>query len=191
MPEILSLDTDFPSLLPMQRSPGAHASAAIHDICIQHGHYLDQADRDESRMLLGQALENSLADMYARDNPGEYIRLGELYRDGISITPDLFYIPLDADHEIKLTWMSASHGDDINSTKLWRFLCQVKTYCYVIGTRIGRLEVFFVNGDYKSGRVHRRLWTLRFSRKELIENWSLILKQTERMQARIEPEEPR
>lgn len=51
--------------------------------------------------------------------------------------------------EIKCTWMSCKQ--DVTHDKFWHWVIQLKAYCRAMGTNVGRIRVFHVNGDYGSG----------------------------------------
>lgn len=183
----------IPDLLPsLDRSPGKHVSAIIHYLCLRLGHYQeDETSLDGSplppvmsRMQLGQALEQTLADRYFAHYPGRYIRIGEVERDGLYGTPDLIDTHINAVDELKLTWMSLKHGPD--SDKFWKYWVQLKAYCYMLDTPIGHLHVCYINGDYRwtrsaeSGVVYR-VWQRTFTKQDLAENWKMLLTNAEKI----------
>lgn len=166
----------IPNLLPMQgRSDGVHVSSVIRHLCLKLNHFDDTGEGpDLTRLQLGNAMEDTLASRYAQDNPNKYVTLGELMKDGIYGTPDLFDVQDMSIIEIKLTWLSSNHGPD--SLKFWKYWVQVKAYCYMLGVTLGRLCVCHINGGYGKeggGPVYRE-WQREFSRQELGENWALI-----------------
>lgn len=179
MSEPVLLFEGMPDLLPMEgRSPGIHVSEVIHDLCIRLGHY-EERELDSAgltRMQLGSSFEWAIANRWALQYPDRYLPMGEMEKDGIFGTPDLVDIEDWAVEEIKLTWVSSRHEPD--SQKFWRYWVQIKSYCMMVGTNIGRLSVCHVNGDYKyndggGGPVYRK-WERQFEDHELAENWRLI-----------------
>lgn len=164
------------------RSEGIHVSHVIHDLCIRLGHYEDRgkdSGPDMSRMQLGCALEHAIVHRYALDSPGRYVQPGELELDNLFGTPDLYDTEDDAIHEIKLTWSSSRN--EVGSKKLWRYWRQLECYCKMIGTRVGRLHVGFVNGDYKFTGPEMYVWERRYEQEELDKNWEMITKHARRL----------
>jgi hypothetical protein len=165
----------MPDLLPMEgRSPGVHVSDIIHDLCVKLGHYEDRDNNGEVNafMGLGSALEHAVVHRFALDEPDRYLQVGELEMDGIFGTPDLLDTKDWALTEIKLTWMSSRHEPD--SEKFWRYWVQIKAYCAMMVTTVGRLHVCHVMGDYKGSGPTYRIWECRFSDQELAENWAML-----------------
>lgn len=189
---LTQLPDGIPDLLPMQeRSEGAHVSDIIRYLCIQLGHFEDAGDisdmeaEDQVRLLtrwqLGSAMERAIANRFSEHFPERYIQPGELSQDGLYLTPDLLDVEDYAVEEIKLTWMSTRH--EPNSKKFWKYWVQLKAYCHVLQTGLGRLSVCFLNGNYRWGDpgaspVYRR-WEAEFTRQELQENWNMLLKNKE------------
>jgi hypothetical protein len=168
------------------RSEGQHISTVISDLCIKLGHYPPRDEEDKNSeiarrnfMILGKALEFALIQMFALDNPDQYIDIGELEKEGRFGTPDLLDINEDRITEIKLTWISMKH--DIHSQKFWRYWVQLKSYCYMHGTPLGRLIVAYANIDWKLGGPQYREWDVEFTRQELLENWAMISTHGNRM----------
>lgn len=177
MSEWRQIRDGIPDLVPMtDRSPGMHVSTIIHHLCVQRGDYKERDSNSElpmSRLQLGCALETAIADRYALTYPGRYIRPGELCKDGLFGTPDLFDCQDSAVEEVKLTWMSSNldwHGD-----KIWKYTVQVMAYCHMMDVSLGRLHIAFVNGDYRAFEVHYPVLEREFTRRELIENWAMLL----------------
>lgn len=176
----------IPDLVPMlHRSPGTHVSQLIHSLCLLLGHYADthqQSDSDPAddshthatRLQLGCALETAIANRYSQSDPNRYVQPGELTLDSLHGTPDLLDTLDWACEEIKLTWMSSRHGDDPDSQKFWKYWVQLKAYCQMIETRVGRLHVCFINGDYKQSGPIYRVWEVVFSIQDLAENWQML-----------------
>lgn len=175
---ITVLSSTMPKLLPMQgRSKGLHVSTIIRDICVHHGHYDDQGTWNYAQLELGCALEHAIAHRLSLDKPGRYIQPGEQELDGTFGTPDL-YDTLDdvtscgAIEEIKCTWMSSSRGP--RDDKHWKWWAQVKAYCKMMGTRVGRLRIVFINDDYKGDVAGYRHWQQIFTQRQLDEHWYML-----------------
>lgn len=160
------------------RSDGVHQSVIINDICLIHGHHSDKDSESEGRgrMRLGQALEKVIILDLNEKSPDRYVVLGELVVDGVYLTPDLYDTFLDSPYEIKLTWMSATH--ELRSQKLWRYEAQLKTYCHAMGSSSGQLDITYINHWPDPLRRH---WHIPYSRRELSEHWTFILRHRDRM----------
>lgn len=179
MNEPVLISEGVPDLLSSPpRSDGIHQSVIINDLCLLHGHYSDKDSESEGhgRMRLGQALEKAIALDLNEKSPNRYVVLGELVIDGVYLTPDLYDTFLDSPHEIKLTWMSASH--ELRSQKLWRYEAQLKTYCHATGSSSGQLDITYINHWPDPLRRH---WHIPYSRRELSEHWTFILRHRDRM----------
>lgn len=103
-------------------------------------------------------------------------------RDGVQGTIDVLDIRADpyVVHESKATWMSAKNTPD--STKMQHWIWQIKGYCHMVGTHRARLEVLFVNGDYKPMEPCFKAWDLEFSQRELKDNWTMLMNQRKAME---------
>lgn len=181
-----TLITDvMPDLLPsMCRSEGLHVSDVIHKVCVTYGHYEEDATCNNSERLtlmrtkfnLGHALEWAIKQMLKRQHPSRYIDVGEVERDGVYGTPDIVDTELDAVCEVKLSWLSA--GRDYDDDKLWKFWCQLQSYCHMLELRRCVLMVVFANGLWNKGGTgfvsQYREWRTVYSERELAMNWALI-----------------
>jgi len=168
----------MPDLLPMTgRSPGMHVSTVIHSLAVGLGYLSGDSSRLTTTWAqLGCALESSIIARWAEEYPGRFVQPGEIEKDGIFGTPDMLDTEDDSLVEIKLSWMSSKQTAD--SEKFWRYWVQVMAYCWMWGTDKGSLHVCHVNGDYKfgggTGPVYR-VWERVFEKRELVENWKMIL----------------
>lgn len=172
----------------LHRAPGLHVSELIHYLCVELGHYEDSSDKKlpMTRLQIGQAIEHALIDRMIAHAPDRYAHMGELTLDGVSGNQDIFDILEYAPNEIKCTWMSAKHGDDPKSQKLWKYWVQLKAYCRMMESGVGYLHIVFLNGyyTYKDGDGPQyRLWKGVFSRKELDDNWAMLMKVGPKVQA--------
>lgn len=174
------VDRELIELFRQDRSPGHHVSTAIHNI--MESLYPDRFGGDggpnQDRLDLGNAVEHALCNALADAHPDRFARPGELTFDGVAGTPDLWDITDWATIEIKLTWASAKRAADIEDPWFWRYWAQLKSYVYMAGQSMGRLIIFFVNGDYSyntdtSGPVGL-MWEDQWSEEELAENWAMI-----------------
>jgi hypothetical protein len=172
----------IPDLLPMlDRTDGCHVSSIIHDLCVRLRYF----SNDDSSVLtttwaqLGCALEDSVVSRYERHYPDRYVRPGELYLDSLYGTPDLIDTVDWAVEEIKLAWMSSNNSP--HSSKFWRYWVQVKAYCKMVGTNVGRLHACHVMGDYKGGGPVYNVWEGKFTDQELADNWAMLLNHREKI----------
>ncbi len=164
------------------RSPGLHASAIYSDLyaALEPKRYGGTDGPDPLRMELGLALEEGLEESLRRrwgfERPGEFTT-----PEGIIFTPDLFIPEGDTFRvgEIKLTWMSSKGmpTDLANGfpPKFDKWMCQLMFYCEELGTDLGRLYAFFVNGNYAPSRPQLMAWDLQFSKRELQENRTMLI----------------
>lgn len=189
--EIKLIRTGIPQLLPIEdREPGLHISGIISSLCVQLGHYPPKDEWSESditRMQLGCALEDTLALRWTQEYPDRYIQLGGLEVDGLHGTPDFYDVVDNAIEEVKLTWMSSRHDPD--SEKFWRYWVQIKAYCHMLDTRVGRLHVCHAMGNYKfddGGGPQYNVWERTFSNQELDENWRMLKSHGERYRNELE-----
>ena len=127
-------------------------------------------------MELGKAFEYALAASMAEDSPDRYLQPGELELDGMFGTPDIYNATDNAIEEIKLTWMSTNN--EVDGKKFWRYWTQIKAYCHMWGTHIGRLHTLFIMGDYRyqqgTGGPVYKCWEQVFTQDELEENWTML-----------------
>lgn len=184
MPKPTLVSSGVKDLLPMRRTgnPSDHISHVIRSICVRLGKF--EADdgpiteERQTRFELGSSFEDAvaaaLAERYSRSEPDRFARVGELERDGLIGTPDLLDVMDWAIIEIKLTWMSSAH--DVESPKFWHYWVQLMAYCYMADSRVGRLHVCHVNGDYRGvrGPVYH-IWEQRFTPQQLRDNWRMLL----------------
>lgn len=172
--------TGIPELLPMTRSgdPRRHISHVINKLCLALGHY--ERGEDDSRpislMETGSAFQDAvataLAHRWAQNSPHRYLEPGELEKDGLIGTPDLYDVIDECIIEIKYTKISARH--DPESEKFWKYWVQLKAYCYMMGVTKGRLHVGHVNGNYRDIDIVYNVWEDDFTVSDLWENWRML-----------------
>lgn len=180
MPDIRLIREGIPNLLPMtSRTNTVHVSDIIHYLCVSLGHY-EPSEANPTRLQLGCAVEDTIAARYVEHYPDRYVRLPEVIDEesGIAGTGDIGDLIDEAVEECKLTWMSTKQG--VDSEKLWKFIVQLKAYCYLYGWVIGRLHVCYINGDYsytnESGGPQYRVWEFRFTEREVRDNWTMLMR---------------
>lgn len=179
MSEIRLISEGIPNLLPStDRSPGLHHSEVLSDLCVRLGHY-EKSEMSMTRVQLGCAFEDIIADRYSKHYPDRYFRPGELEIDGLPITLDLADTRVYGPDEIKLTWMSSKWAPD--DEKFLRYRWQVMSQCIAMGVNRGRRHVGHINGNYKNFNVDYFVWEEVFSKQELDNHRTTILKHRDRM----------
>lgn len=166
------------------RSSGIHVSQCVQAICIARGVLRDDYTPNPALLHFGLAVERAVIAMYDECEPGRYTRPGELARDGLLGTPDLYDARDDSLDEIKSTYLSSRV--DPAGPKFFKYDLQVAAYCHMLGTPRSRLHVVHLRGDYSQGdgppapvlHVWERVWT----RSELIETWALIKQYARKVQ---------
>lgn len=190
MGSIVLASTVMPTLLPMKRTPGLHVSQVIHYLASHVlGHYKSSnaSPSNTARLELGNAVERALITALDETFPDEYIRPGELYVDGIYLTPDLFHLPSWTVDEFKNSKITSRHDPTVEHcpacqgvaptgcTKMWKWWVQIASYCRAMNSTRGRLRVLFNRGDYTDGQEQYGEWIREFDREELSTNWSMVL----------------
>lgn len=181
--EPILVATGLPEMFPMSRGgdPRRHISYITRDLCIRLGHFDpddpdNETDEDRedrlTRMELGSAFEDAVADRWARRYPDRYVRIGEIEKDDLIGNPDLVDTIDWAVVEVKLTWLSANHACD--SEKFWKYWVQSMAYCWMLETNIVYLHVGHINGVYRPMRPKYRVWRREFTMNELAANWRML-----------------
>lgn len=176
MGEIILESTEFPDLLPMlHRTPGMHVSDIINKIMKY------ERNKPEQMMFeLGNAFEYAIKARWREHEPGRFQTPSELERNGVYGHPDLFDYLDWVDNEIKVTWKSVNH-DVETFTNYWM---QIKAYCHMMDSNVGRLHVCFIRGDYSTGQmVAYRCWKQTFESWELEDNWGMLMVYAQQMEA--------
>lgn len=161
------------------RSPGLHVSTIIKSICheIDPKRFPLSADGDLpwNRFEVGFTFERVLEQAFASRLP-HIFRPGEIFLDGIYLSPD----GIDPDgwvlEEYKATWMT-SH-DAPEGAKFWHWKIQMMAYCHALGTLRARLRALFING-WGDKNPQYKVWEFEFTEHELLCNWSMILRQAQ------------
>ena len=177
------ISTGLADLLPMVRGgdPASHISAIIRYMCVKLGHFDLESGANPAFMELGSAWEDTvaaaLANRYQRAQPDRFTRIDEMVVDGLHGNMDLMDVLDWAVIEMKLTRLSARHEPD--SLKFWKYWTQLKAYCYMATSNIGRLHVCHLEGNYEKDPTQRQIiynvWEDRFSDQELLTNWRMLL----------------
>ena len=176
------------------RSKGLHLSTIIGSIMEEmypdkYGGSKDQTfvNRVEFGLMWERSLEIALARECIDTNEG-LCRPPEQEEDGIYMSPDGMALFNNGKakvrvNEYKSTWKSApseKKHTTIEDPKFMAWWMQLKAYCRAMGTRYGRLIVYFINGDYAQGYVPQlRAWDATFTQEDLDLNWSMIIRQAQ------------
>jgi len=157
------------------RSPGLHLSTIIGDMFRRLEPKRFGGPLSPERIALGLAIEEVIGEAVSRLF-GTGIRPGEVTSDGIIMTPD----HLSFEHgleEWKATWVSDRDG--LVNPKLDRYHVQGKAYARAFGEHTMLFRVFFVNGNYGPPAPGLRAFHVRYTKRELDENWDLVLRHAE------------
>jgi hypothetical protein len=177
------------------RGRGTHVSGIIRAIAMHTGILkadgVDEPSMSDSRvitdpvailrMCIGLAWEEYYLGVFLKGNK-VVKHPGELCVDGIYMQPDgasrdwsdVRRVMITSVHEVKATYKSINTVGDL--TKEWLWLTQVKAYCKGLQTTHAKLHVLFLCGDYKMPiRPMVKEWTLEFTKKEVEENWDMLL----------------
>lgn len=128
----------------------------------------------------GYAWERALEHAYG---DGMAVRPGEFVKDGIYCSPDGLGVGITMGdggrvdcvvlEEYKCTTFSATRTPD--DTAFWRWMAQIKAYCYVVGCRHAVLRVLFLKGDYKDPTPAYGVFGFEFTEMELVEFWESVV----------------
>lgn len=167
------------------RAPGLHVSAIIKDILIamNRARYGDEVTptvrrRWEVGFLWEEVLSAALARRHARKS-GTLLLQQEIEFEGVFMTPDAVNIRRWLLEEFKATWKSSAH--DIQGAEFFHWRIQIMAYLYALGMTKCILRVLFINGDYRGSGPIARAWALRFTPRELAENWMMLSAHARRM----------
>lgn len=167
------------------RAPGLHVSAIIKDILIamnrtKYGDDVTPAVR--RRWEIGFLWEEALSAAMARrhNNKRAHVLLQqEIEFEGVFMTPDAVNIRRWHLEEFKATWKSSAH--DIQGAEYFHWRIQIMAYLHALKMRRCILRVLFINGDYRGSGPIARAWALRFTPRELAENWMMLSAHARRM----------
>lgn len=143
-------------------------------------------DDPSVKFEMGFAVERAIEEAW-RLRRIDVLRPGEFEKDGITGSPDgvSFIVGTPIVEEIKCTWMSSRGCPD--DRKFIHWIWQMKAYCHLIDTDRARLHAFFVNGDYVQREPQYLSWDLKFSERELEENWSMLRNQAKALRTSPPP----
>ena len=162
------------------RTPGVHVSDIIRyiDKAMNEGKEKDNKfteDDLELFAIIGRMWEAQISNAMLK--PPRYERIGEIECDGIILSPDSIDTKEWSLQEFKVTWRSARRT--IESEFKW--LTQVKAYCYALGMCRASIYALYVNGTYQPPCPIPKAWDILFSPSELQDNWNMLLRNKEKM----------
>ena len=73
--------------------------------------------------------------------------------------------------ECKATWMSSNK----EPRDIWRWMCQVKAYCHMVGVRTAHMYILHLCGNWKPPTPLVKEVELTFTERELEENWRMLV----------------
>jgi len=161
-----------------------HLSDVINSMAVDLFNVTYRGEGDEEARQLqfekGFVWERALEKAYGE---GMAMRPGEFNLDGIYCSPDglNYSIILQTGEvldtlvleEYKATALSSNKTPD--DSAFWKYVLQMKAYCYVTGCNHAVLRVFHVRGDYKDNTPAYNVWGFEFNERELRENWVSIV----------------
>ncbi len=161
-----------------ERSEGVHLTDVIRDIMQETGIALAKGGSmwtpDDLEMAgeIGFMWEEALSSVLKGRLPE---RLGEIERDGISMSPDGFDFDPWELWEYKATWVSCRRDPCDN----FKWMSQVKGYLNYFGPNeaglyVVKMAVLYINGDYKPPKPKYRGYKITFYPIEVEENWSMV-----------------
>jgi hypothetical protein len=189
-----------PSAGDPDRAPGLHVSAIVYDICktLIPSRYdrqardaaaalVDDATR-EAKIHLGVAFEDALEAslrLAAQTDPDAEpgFRPPAIRVDGIWGSADRITLSEWRVEEHKCSWYSTltpigervAEGHIVDDPRFFYWWTQLRCYCYMHETPLGRLRAYFVNGNYRPSSPQSRQWDVTFTTRELEETWTMIL----------------
>lgn len=178
-------------VVPLPRTVGVHQSGILCHIARNIG-ILKPGELDEEEYPLLWALGAAWEEYAASFYPDMEWQPGELTVDDISMNADglscgrIENVMTFGDpflEEFKFTFKGVATGAEfLKDKKWWLWLKQAAGYCHGYGTRVVRWHVCHVRGDYKSfGPVYRQ-YVVRFSDREIAQNWQMLLNNRDAVQ---------
>lgn len=160
---------------PFDRPEGLHLSTIIKDICQSLDPKRYGQPMQTTKVGMGLKFEEVLEKAFQSAEPGAFRPAPILVPPGIWCSPDNVIPDPWAVSEFKLTWYSAKKQCPHDEV-YWPWLVQIKGYCKALDTRLAKLWVLYVNGDYHPPQPWQpKVYGLEFSRTEIEENWSMLV----------------
>ena len=190
--EITIDDVQWPSVIwddDEEREEGLHLGEVIKSLMSSSGlgykgkGFTDMELTAEIGLLWERILGKVMAEKYAMRPP-------QIQVDGIWMSPDGIgpdpreEVPLVVE-EYKAAWASIRRSPADN----FYYMCQVKAYCYALGTNVAVMRIFHVMGNYKGSGPMYRVARIVFSDLELKQNWDMMLRERDRIVKKQEEED--
>jgi len=176
-----TLTRRIPELLPMlgRSTSGYHVSELIHSLAVRTGRRSEsQLHRPYNKMQMGCALEHGLIARYQAHYPGRYFSPGEVEKDGIFGTPDLFDGLLVGPDEIKWSYYSITDPTD---DKYFEYFMQGDCYAWMMECDNSRLHIASNHLDSATGDSEYVCWQREYTWVELSKVWASLLAERERI----------
>lgn len=179
-PVEFKIDSNLFGIDTHQRSSGLHVSEIISSLDNKKFSNSFTTDDLEVYRTMGFAWERVL--MIVLEKECSLKKVGEIKRDGVTLTPDPINETLWSLEEWKCTWRSMGNlikarDEESGLREHFRgWLWQIKSYLYALNMEEAIIRVMFVNGDYAKNRKPTP-WCRRliFKQRELKDNWEMLL----------------
>ncbi len=182
--QITTEDVQFPQPLFEEaepRAPGLHLGQVIESLMAANGlkptgKFNDIQLAAEIGLLWERVLGKVMANKYVIMHPPQ-MQLNGIWMspDGVGPDPE-GEVPLVVE-EYKATWQSTRRCPSEN----FRYMTQVKSYCWAVGTTVAMMRIFHLMGNYKGSGPMYRVSRIKFSEQELKDNWQMIVKHRQKM----------
>ena len=163
------------------RQPGLHLGEVIKSLLNNTGRgyngrgFSDMELTAEIGLLWEDVLSKVMGDKYA-------VRPPQVQKDGIWMSADGIGEDLLGEESFVIEEYKAAWGSSRKSpTDNLYYMTQAKSYCYAWETPIVVFRIFYVVGDYRGSGPLYRTARIRFTDRELEENWTRIINEKERM----------
>jgi hypothetical protein len=131
-------------------------------------------DMDLTKIKFGESFEQSLEKSFQAASTGTFRPEPTLVPPGIWCSPDGVDPNIWAVEEFKCTWYSAKKA--LDDPVYWPWLVQIKAYCKALDTRLAKLWVLHINGDYSPPRPWPpKIYGIEFTELEIEENWQMLV----------------
>jgi len=168
------------------RQEGLHLSTVVRSIqqhsgILPSGGFRDMELTAEVGLLWELVLSRVMREKYALRPPQIKVDGIWMSPDGVGFTDPVGSMSIGPDpadevamvvEEYKATWQSVKRCP----TENFSYMTQIKSYCHAIGTNIAVMRIFYIMGDYKGSGPLYRIARIKFSDRELKENWDMIIR---------------
>jgi hypothetical protein len=157
------------------RQPGLHLGQVIKSLMDKSGlgykgkGFADMELTAEIGTLWERVFSKAAAEKYIVRPPQMEMDGVWLSLDGVGPDPE-GRVPLVV-IEYKVSWSSTNKSPSDN----FYYMAQVKSYCKAVDTKVVVFHNFHVMGDYKGSGPVYRVARIEFSKKEIEDNWRMIV----------------